>query len=177
MTSEIVVRQEQHSDRAAVLKVHELAFGRLDEGKLVERIWDSDTYIPELGLVATVDNRVVGHVLFSKITIDNGECDGRTVLALAPLAVHPDYQKKGVGSALSRQGIEKARELGWNGIIVLGQATYYPRFGFEPASEFGIESPFPLRDPGAFMAMELQPDGLTNCSGTAIYPKFFSDID
>ncbi len=172
MANEIEIREEQPSDFQSISRVHEQAFFRMDEGILVDKIRKSDSYIPELSFVALADGQIVGHVLFSIVHID--AATKKQVLALAPLAVLPEYQKKGVGAKLTRHGIERSRELGWTAVIVLGQATYYPRFGFEPAHKFGIESPFPLNDPGAFMALELQEDALSDSVGPVVYPEFFT---
>lgn len=172
MANDIEIRVEQPSDYAAIDEVHEMAFSRPDEGILVDKIRKSDTYIPELSFVALIDGKIVGHVLFSIVHIDAEQ--KKPVLALAPLAVLPEYQNKGVGSKLTLHGIKRARELGWRAMIVLGQATYYPRFGFEPAHKYGIQCPFPLNDPGAFMAMELQEDSLVDSMGAVVYPDFFT---
>ena len=175
MSREIVIRQETPADKDAVRNVHQLAFGRPDESGLVESISQSNSYIPELSFVALIDNQVVGHVLFSIVHIDT-EPDVKPVLALAPLAVHPQYQRIGVGDRLTRHGIAEAKSRGWDAVIVLGQPSYYPRFGFQPSHEYGIESPFPLNDPSAFMVMELKEDALENCCGTVVYPNFFMEL-
>ncbi len=176
MPIELDIRAEQPADYPTVFKVHELAFDRPDEGHLIDKIRASDKYIPELSVVAVSDGQILGHVIFSKICIDATAGPTKEVLALAPLAVRPEYQSKGVGSALCRYGLDKARELGWDAIIVLGSPTYYPRFGFEPASEFGVESPFPLNDPNAFMVLELRENSLEGYEGMATYPDFFSEF-
>lgn len=176
MSEQFQIRVEKPADYPAITRVHDLAFGRTDEGLLVEKIRNSDTFLPELAFVATIGSEIIGHVLFSRVYID-AHSGPKPVLALAPLAVHPDFQRQGVGDKLSRTGIEKARQLGYDGIIVLGQPSYYPRFGFAAATELGIESPFPLNDPAAFMALELRDGALDDCSGTVVYPEFFTDPD
>lgn len=176
MPENFEIRVEEPGDYAGVSSVHDLAFKRPDEGILVEKIRKSDTFIPELSFVAVAGNQIVGHVIFSRVYIDAAS-GSKPVLALAPLAVHPEYQGKGVGTKLTNAGIKKAKQLGWRAMIVLGQPTYYPRFGFEPATEYGIECPFPLNDPNAFMAMELHDEGLDDASGTVVYPSFFSELD
>lgn len=175
MNKEIVIRQETPADVEAVKNVHQLAFGRPDESALVESIRQSDSYIPELSFVALIDDQIVGHVLFSIVHIDT-EPEPKRVLALAPLAVRPDYQRVGVGARLTHHGLAEAKARGWDAVIVLGQPSYYPRFGFQPSHEFGIESPFPLNDPSAFMVMEMAEDALENCSGMVVYPDFFMTL-
>lgn len=171
MANEFEIRVEQPSDYSSIERVHEQAFSRKDEGVLVSKIRASESYIPELSFVAVSDGEIVGHVLFSVVHIDAET--KKPVLALAPLAVLPEWQKRGVGGQLTRHGLKRSKELGWKAVIVLGQSTYYPRFGFEPAHKFGVECPFPLNDPGAFMAIELEEDALVDSVGTVVYPEFF----
>ncbi|WP_455367207.1 GNAT family N-acetyltransferase, partial [[Eubacterium] cellulosolvens] len=115
---------------------------------------------------------IVGHILFSKIKI-RGEKDHET-LALAPMAVLPKFQKQGIGGKLIREGLNKARELGFDSVIVLGHNEYYPRFGFERASKWNITCPFEVPDE-AFMAIELNPGALSVKAGIVEYPKEFSE--
>jgi putative acetyltransferase len=176
VAAEIQIRLEQPADYENIFRIHELAFKRPDEGHLVDKIRKSDSYIPDLSYVAVQDGQIVGHVLFSRVRIDTA-AGPKPVLALAPLAVHPDHQKEGIGSKLTRTAIADAKKMGWTAVIVLGQPTYYPRFGFQPAHEFGIESPFPLNDPSAFMALELQDGALEGSEGMVVYPDFFIEID
>ncbi|MGL6173676.1 MAG: GNAT family N-acetyltransferase, partial [Cellulosilyticaceae bacterium] len=125
----------------------------------------------ELSLVAKVEDRVVGHVLLTKMWVQEGEkCS--EVLALAPVAVLPEYQSKGVGSKLIQAGLTKAKEFEYRGVIVLGHAQYYPRFGFKVASGYGINAPFEVPDE-VFMALELIPGGLEGISGMAVYSPAF----
>lgn len=177
MAGDVKIRTEKEADFAEIARVHDEAFQRTAEAALVEKIRKSDTYIPELSFVAVDGDKIVGHVLFSIVEIDCGGGSKKKVLALAPLAVHPAHQRHGVGSKLTRHGIDRARALGWDAIIVLGQPSYYPRFGFRQAYDFAIESPFPLNDPGAFMVLELKEDALSECSGLVVYPDFFMELD
>ena len=112
----------------------------------------ASSFIPELSLVAVEDGKIVGHILFTKITI------GESIeLALAPLSVLPAYQRRGIGLALIREGHRIAKKLGYNYSVVLGSPTYYPRSGYIPASLYGIEAPFEVQNE-YFMAFKLQDD-------------------
>lgn len=165
------VRQEGASDLEAVRHIIAAAFGQQDEADLVDRLRMSSAFVPELSLVAERNGNVVGHVMFTKAHI---ECEQSRVdtLALAPVSVIPGHQKTGVGSALTRGGIECARSLGFQSVIVLGHAEYYPRFGFRPASTWKIGCPYPVSDE-VFMALELSDGALTNAAGMMTYaPEF-----
>ncbi len=132
-------------------------------------------YVPELSIVAVEDEQVVGHILFTKIEIEDAQGRRHPSLALAPMAVLPEFQKRGIGGSLIRKGLQTAKELGFGSVIVLGHEHYYPKFGFQPAAKFGIVPPFEV-PPNAFMAIELEEGALKNISGTVIYPKEFSGM-
>ncbi|MEQ8524226.1 N-acetyltransferase [Gracilimonas sp.] len=168
----INIRAEQHTDYQQVYKVHQKAFGQEEEGQIVERIRKSGGFVPELSLVAEIDGAVVGHILFSKITIETKQGDKES-LSLAPMAVLPDFQKQGIGGQMIKAGIQKAVELGFDSIIVLGHADYYPNFGFEKASKWKITCSFEVPDE-AFMAIELKEDALANSAGKVVYPPAFN---
>jgi putative acetyltransferase len=119
--------------------------------------------------VAEQDTRIVGHILFSRMWIKTAS-DSVPAVALAPLAVLPDYQRKGIGGQLVRHGLELLRGRGEKIVIVVGHPTYYPRFGFSTVKAHWLESPFP-RD--AFMAMELSTGTLHCLRGAVIYPAAF----
>ncbi|NTU42096.1 MAG: N-acetyltransferase [Nitrospirales bacterium] len=142
------------------------------EAAFVARMRTSSSFIPELSLVAEVDNKVVGHLLFSPIGI-RSDRELIPSLALAPVAVLPGLQGKGVGSALVRAGLERAKELGFSSVIVLGEPAFYFRFGFKPAALWGIEPPAGLPT-ALFLAAELVPGALSNVSGVVEYPEEFS---
>jgi predicted N-acetyltransferase YhbS len=168
------IRPEMIDDYASITEVNDLAFGQKNEGQLILRLRGTKKFIPELSLVAEIDSRIVGHILFYPIEIKS---DDRVFpsLALAPMAVLPEYRKQGIGSKLIEEGLKRARRLGFKSVIVLGHAAYYPRFGFEPASRWGIRPPFEVPD-DVFMALELVRDGLKNIKGTVEYPKEFNDV-
>jgi putative acetyltransferase len=170
----ITVRPEQQSDIGEIHELNQLAFGQENEARLVELLRSAPGYVPGLSLVAIVENALVGHILFSKIFVVNGDARYST-LALAPMSVHPNYQKQGIGSRLITQGLESARDLGFGSVVVLGHEHYYPRFGFLPASRWGIRAPIDVPD-NVFMAIELVPGSLQNVSGVVEYPVEFSTI-
>lgn len=170
----LTLRREKASDFHGIYLVHQAAFRQEAEGRLVEKLRKNKAYIPELSLVAIQDNLVVGHIIFSKIKITGGQKDYES-LTLAPLGVLPEFQNKGIGSLLVREGLKKARELGYRSVIVLGHKDFYPRFGFVPASRWGIESPYEVPDE-AFMAIELVPGGLDGISGKVKYDEAFEEL-
>ncbi|MFD2211627.1 GNAT family N-acetyltransferase [Virgibacillus halophilus] len=173
-----VIRQERESDYKLTEKVVKIAFASADqsdhnEHKLVSRIRQSDVFIPELSLVAINKdtNEILGHILLSKVLIVNGNQKTGS-LALAPVSVLPNYQNKGVGRALILRALEKAGELGFRSVIVLGHPEYYPKFGFRKSSLWQIKAPFEVPEE-ALMAIELQKGSLDNVSGVIQYPNVF----
>ena len=174
--ADIEIRPERAEDRAVIWKINRLAFGGEAEPNLVDKIRESAGSIPQLSLVAVRQGRVVGHILFSPIEIRIQDRPERSMpaLALAPMAVHPDFQNQGIGSALVRRGLERCRDLGHAVIVVVGHPDYYPRFGFTPARAKGLESPFPVPDE-AFLAIELVPGSLHGVKGTVVYPPAFEE--
>jgi predicted N-acetyltransferase YhbS len=154
--------------------VNQLAFQQENESKLIEKIRVGENFVPELSLVAELDGEMVGHILFSKIKIV-GKAEHES-LALAPMAVLPKFQKQGIGGELVKAGLEIARKLGFDSVIVLGHADYYPRFGFEKASKWDIKCPFEVPDE-AFMVIELVEDSLKDKAGTVRYPKEFMEAE
>ena len=143
-----------------------------NEHKLVSRIRKSNVFIPELSLVAIdADHEILGHILLSKIEIINDN-QATESLALAPVSVLPKYQNKGIGKKLILEALKEAKGLGYHSAIVLGHPDYYPKFGFEKASLWGIESLFEVPDE-AFMAIELYENALDHVSGIVKYPSVF----
>jgi putative acetyltransferase len=165
---------ETENDIASIREVVTAAFGGTSEAELVEAIRNSPNFIPELSIVAIEDGKVLGHILFSPIVI---EANKQTVsaLALAPLAVTPVHQHKGIGSQLVQLGLSKCRELGHSLVVVLGHPNFYQRFGFQRANQFGVQAPFTVPDE-AFRILELKPGGLINVSGTVRYPAYFDPV-
>jgi predicted N-acetyltransferase YhbS len=173
---DLLVRQEQEKDHEAVYQVVKTAFETMeladgDEQDLVNRLRKGEAFIPELSLVAECDGKIIGHILFTKMKIG-----AHPSLALAPVAVLPEYQNQGVGGKLIVAGHRIARELGHDSVILVGHPAYYPRFGYKLASKWGIKAPFDVPDE-AFMALELVEGGLTGVSGMIEYaPEFFGYV-
>ena len=166
------IRQEEERDHDAVYQVVKTAFETMgkangDEQDLVNRLRKSGAFIQELSLVAEQDGKIIGHILYTRMKI--GEHGS---LALAPVAVLPEYQNQGVGAQLIREGHRMARELGHRSVILVGHPGYYPRFGYRPASQWKITAPFDVPDE-AFMALELVEGGLKGVSGEIEYAKEF----
>ena len=162
-----MIRFENSQDRAAVYAINKAAFGRPDEADLVDRLREDGVVLTSF--VAELENRVVGHILFSRMSI---ETPGRSIpaVALAPLAVLPNYQRQGIGGQLIRYGLNLMRQQSEQIVIVVGHPDYYPRFGFSSQKASCIESPFPS---DAFMAMELEPGALDGVRGKVKYPLAF----
>lgn len=170
----ITIRKEEEKDYKQIYEVNKLAFQQEYESKLIEKIRKSENFIPELSIVAQIDDRIVGHILFSKIKII-GDSEYES-LALAPMAVIPEYQKQGIGGKLIKKGLEVAKELGFDSVIVLGHKDYYPKFGFQKASKWNIKCPFEVPDE-AFMAIELTEKALEGKAGTVEYPDEFNEVE
>lgn len=147
--------------------VNEAAFGGTEEASLVESLRDAGQVL--LSLVAETDALVVGHVLFSRMSIDT-RAGSIPAVALAPVAVLPAYQRQGVGGRLIRDGLEALRGRGEQIAIVVGHPAYYPRFGFSSEQARRLDSPFPAE---AFMTLELRPGALEGIRGSVRYPQAF----
>ena len=131
-----MIRYARANDHPAIEAVVAAAFGRADEAELVARLRDDGDVIFEL--VAEENGAVSGHILFSRLWADRSGLFG----ALAPLAVRPEGQRAGVGSALVRASLDSAREFGCHGVLVLGDPAYYGRFGFSAQAAVDVRSPF-----------------------------------
>jgi putative acetyltransferase len=165
------IRAPDPDELDGILAVHRQAFGREDEAQLVRRLQvDGDLRFHRL---AEADGTVVAHVAFSPVRIAQGD-DGR-VLGLAPMAVLPDWQCRGVGSALLRESLDTLRQEGRaRAVVVLGDPAYYGRFGFMPASSAGLNDIYGGGD--AFMVLALQPDGLAGYRGQVNYAPAFASL-
>ncbi len=170
----IAIRPEGEKDYVAIREVNLLAFGREAEARLVERLRGSTDFIQGLSLVALKHTKVVGHLLFSLIAIE-AEREVLSALALAPMAVRPEFQRQGIGSVLVRDGLDRCRGLGYEVVIVVGHPNYYPRFGFSSAKAKGLKAPFAVPDE-AFMALELTAGALGGISGMVAYPPAFKEV-
>jgi len=168
----MIIRHEQSGDIDSIRHVIEMAFGQADEARLVDALRDNKKFT--LSLVALIDDRVVGHILFTPVTIDSGD-QSFDAIGLAPLAVLPELQNKGVGSALTRVGLEELCHAGHECVVVLGHPDYYPRFGFVPASRYGIKYQYDVADE-VFMLQELREDALAGRTGTVHYQPEFNNV-
>jgi putative acetyltransferase len=164
------IREERPEDRAAIRKINEQAFGQPQEADLVDALRRNCGDL--LSLVAVADEQIVGHVLFSPVTVG---ADREKVLGmgLGPMAVLPGHQRQGVGTQLIEYGINKLRIDGCPFIIVLGHPEYYPRFGFEPANRHGIRSEWQVPD-NAFMVFVLDQSKMQGVTGVSKYRSEFS---
>jgi putative acetyltransferase len=161
-------RPEEPADGPAIRAAHDRAFGGPREGRIVEALRGVG---PRVSLVAVDGSAVVGHVLFTPVVVEAGG-GAWSALALGPMAVLPERQRRGVGSALVRDGLRACRALGEPVVFVLGHPDYYPRFGFRPAGPLGLSSEFDA-PVAAFMVAELSAGALAGRTGRVRYrPEF-----
>ncbi|MGG0706195.1 GNAT family N-acetyltransferase [Bacillus paramobilis] len=173
----VTIRQEQKNDYRKTEEVVQQAFLHEEfsdktEHELVKRIRKCEAFVPELSIVA-VDEEIVGHIMLSKITIEKGATSVES-LALAPVSVARGHQKKGIGGKLIGAALEKAIELGYGSVVVLGHPEYYPKFGFKKASEWNIKAPFEVPDE-VFMVIELSENALQGVEGIVQYSSAFAE--
>jgi len=162
----LILRDEVEGDRAAIDAVNRAAFGGPNEAELVAALRAAGALV--LSLVATADGELVGHIAFSPVTIEGGAGSTTTAIGLAPMAVTPGWQRRGVGTRLVTEGLDRLRAAGHRAVVVLGHPEYYPRYGFERASRFGLRWEHPARDE-AFMAIELVAGALGGIAGVVRY--------
>jgi putative acetyltransferase len=170
------IRDEHESEREAVRAVHRAAFGNSQEADLVGLLRAHGK--ASLSLVALVGNRVVGHVLFSPVSVEVMPAESRiepAVLGLGPVGVVPELQKRGVGSRLIEHGLAACRRGGCHAVVVLGHPSYYPRFGFRKASDHGLFNEYNADD--AFMVLDLVPNALDGIRGLVRYAAEFAEVD
>ena len=168
----IRIRPEQPGDVAAIRRVNERAFNDSAEANLVDLLREHGEVT--LSLVAVHDAQVVGHILFSPVVIESAG-ESFAAVGLAPMAVLPEWQNQGVGSRLVKAGLDECRRQGHAAAVVLGHPGFYPRFGFAPASRFGVRSEYDVADE-VFMAIELQPGALAGRGGLVRYQPEFNDV-
>ena len=165
------IRKENANDYEEVYNVVKTAFEKAEhsdgnEQDIVVELRKSNSFIPELSLVAVNENKIIGYILFTKVKIGDN-----TELALAPLAVLPEYQRKGIGTMLIKEGHKIAKQLNYNYSIVLGSNKYYPRLGYIPASKYNIKDPF-YKEDECFMAIKLNKNAKA-INGIVEYDKAF----
>ena len=169
----MIIRTENKSDYSKVFKVNYEAFrNREDEPKLVEKIRDSEQFISELSIVAEENNEILGHILLSKAEVIEEDVN-HEVIVLAPIAVKPELQNMGIGSKLIQEGLERCKNLGYGLVLLIGHPTYYPKFGFKPARQYGLElKQFNVTDE-VFMVCEVIEGELGKIKGELKYPETF----
>ena len=167
----IHIRGERKEDFEGVRRVNEAAFGQPAEADLVDALRSGGA--ATVSLVAEVKGQIVGHILFSPVTVQGA--DDLKAVGLGPMAVLPEHQRRGIGSLLIRKGLEYCRKAGIQAVVVLGHPDYYPRFGFRRASSWGLRCEFDAPDE-AFMALELIPNVLSGRSGVVNYHAAFKGI-
>ncbi len=165
----MIVRQSTESDKTDIENIQIKAFGESkgpEIAALVNGLFGDKTALPFLSLVAIENNELIGHILFTKVFVNNA---GKSLPAqiLAPLAVLPEFQKRGVGSRLIKEGLNQLRAAGVPLVFVLGHPDYYPRSGFKPAGVFGYQAPYPIPEEhaGAWMVQELIPGDIEKGGG------------
>ena len=166
------VREERPEDISAIRVVEERAFGRPDEADLVDTLRRSGKAV--ISLVATEGEQVVGHILFSPATVECGE-SRFNALALAPVAVLPERQGRGIGSRLVRRGLEECLRRGHEAVFLIGHADYYPRFGFGKSNALGIRCEFDVSDE-VFMVAELREGALNGVGGVMKFQPEFNHV-
>lgn len=152
------VRMIEPGEVEAAVGIHRRAFGSDVEADLARALMNDPAYLPELSLAGERAGRLLGHVVFTRAWLVPDASGPEVPLALlAPLAVVPEAQRTGVGTAVVRSAIERARELGEIAMLVLGHPEYYPRFGFEPALPRGVRAPYPIEPAEAWMVLPISP--------------------
>jgi len=172
MIDRIKVRKEEKKDYAKVRMINQFAFPTDAEADLVERVRSElDSYF---SLVAEYESHVVGHILFTPVTITENKNNFKWC-GLAPMAVEPSLQGRGIGSKLVERGLQIVANEGYEGVVVLGHPEYYPRFGFQPAHLWNIQTNYDVPDE-AFMVRELTNGVLESCSGLVTYNQLFQEL-
>jgi putative acetyltransferase len=168
----IEIRSERPEDYPEVREVNERAFGGVAEAMLVEMLRAASRAV--VSLVAVDQNRVVGHVLFSPVTVAEAP-ENFSGVGLAPMSVLPEFQNRGIGSRLVREGLEVCRQRGYEVVVVLGHIAYYPRFGFVRAKDCGLDNEYNAVD--SFMVMELRKGVLDRIHGLVKYAPEFRETE
>jgi putative acetyltransferase len=168
----MLIREETPADYAAIAEVNRLAFEGDVEAALIGQLRSSGTFIASL-VALDEHGRVVGHILFSRVRLAGPAGADTPLASLAPMAVLPSLQRRGIGSLLVRRGIDSCRRAGETAIIVVGHPTYYPRFGFSAGLVAHLQNPYAGE---AFMGLELTPGALSNLRGRVVYPAAFDTL-
>ena len=162
------IRFEQPHDIEQIKNVHLITFETDTEANLVDALRNAGVEL--ISLVAEKNEEIIGHILFSPVTLDGDT----KIIGLAPMAVLPNWQRKGVGSKLINEGMKACQKAGYEAVVVLGHPDYYPRFGFEPSVNFRIKSEYDVPSE-VFMVKELKKGALKDKTGTVKYHQLFSE--
>lgn len=165
------IRAEKPGDVAAVRALNEAAFGSPLEANIVDALRAKVASV--ISLVAELGGEVVGHIVFSPVALLNHT--GLKMMGLGPMCVASGQQRKGIGTALVRAGLERCEELGCDAVVVVGHAGYYPRFGFGPAAHYELRCEYDVPE-DVFMALELHPGALNEVSGLVRYDAAFAAV-
>jgi len=167
------IRAEKKQDIQRINDINTGSFSSEGEARLVDLLRKEG--VPIISLVAEDDdNCLCGHILFSPVTL-RGDNPGKRLAGLGPMAVLPDYRKKGVGKLLVEEGLKQCLKAGYDAVVVLGHADYYPRCGFVPSVAYGIVSIYDVPD-DIFMVKELRKNGLKGVQGTVSYHDLFKEV-
>jgi predicted N-acetyltransferase YhbS len=180
------IRQSTESDRIAIYGIHNSAFGQQQGREIVELVndlLDDETAKPLLSLVAEIDGKLVGHILFTVARLQTGNQEEVSIRILAPLAVSADYQGEGIGGLLIEKGLKELAKSGVDLVFVLGHPGYYPKFGFQTAGLLGFQAPYPIppQHADAWMVQELKAgvigsvDGRLQCSKILNQPQHWRE--
>lgn len=173
------IRKSTEPERGEIQNIHTQAFGK-DKGpeisKLVKDLMSDKTAMPILSLVAVENDKLIGHILFTKVEVTRAE-DQIVAQIIAPLAILPEEQNKGIGEKLINEGLKLLKESGTELVFVLGHPSYYPRCGFIPAGEQGYEAPYPIPEEHAeaWMIQELNGGVMNKNSGKVLCSKVLNE--
>lgn len=172
--SPIIIRKETPEDISVIREVNLQAFKGPGEARVIDLLRTKCS--PFVSIVAEVRGEVVGHILFTPVSLaaDNGET--LAGMGLAPLAVHPDFQNQGIGRILCEAGLDEMEAMGAPFVVVLGHPNYYPRFGFEPADNYSLRCAYEDVPAEAFMVRIFQPQMLEGLSGVVHYSSEFDEV-
>jgi putative acetyltransferase len=166
-----IIRQELSDDFEDIRNVIEEAFNQPDQADLAEELRNAGDAV--IALVAEENREIVGFIMFSRASVEGSDAK---FVAMAPVAVEPEFQNNGIGSDLIREGLDECLSLGYDAVIVIGSGDFCPRFGFKPASEYEISCPWDDFSKDQFMILELHADALEGVAGTARYAKAFNEL-
>ena len=168
----MIIRAERPEDVQEIRHINIEAFDTESEANLVELLRNSG--IPLISLIAEESGGLIGHILFGLVTLEDDN-SSISIAGLAPMAVLPDWQNKGIGSKLVEKGLRQCKHSGYAAVVVLGHPDYYPRFGFVPSVNYGIKTEYDV-PAEVFMIKELQNGALDGWSGTVRYHQAFKDV-